>query len=100
MYYHKHIRYAGFPNSYKCLEFLSPGPALFLSERVGFRGRRFICFKFRTMKVNADTGVHKRHLEDLMRLDAPMVKMDTKGDSRLIPFGSALRATGLDDRAR
>src|SRR6185436_5774391 len=48
----------------KCV---SPGPVLFLSERVGHRGRRFICFKFRTMKVNADCDAHRRHLADLMR---------------------------------
>jgi len=78
----------------KCV---SPGPILYLNERIGYRGRRFICFKFRTMKVNADSDVHKRHLADLMRSDAPMVKMDVKGDPRLIPFGSFLRATGLDE---
>lgn len=75
----------------------SPGPVLYLSERVGYRGRRFICFKFRTMKVNADVGMHQKHLQDLMRSDAPMVKMDAKGDPRLIPFGGLLRATGLDE---
>jgi lipopolysaccharide/colanic/teichoic acid biosynthesis glycosyltransferase len=76
---------------------VSPGPVLFLSERVGYRGRRFICFKFRTMKVNADCDAHRRHLADLMRSDAPMVKMDASGDPRLIPFGKILRATGLDE---
>ncbi len=78
----------------KCV---SPGPVLFLSERVGYRGRRFICFKFRTMKVNADCDAHKRHLADLMRSDAPMEKMDAKGDPRLIPLGKLIRATGLDE---
>jgi lipopolysaccharide/colanic/teichoic acid biosynthesis glycosyltransferase len=78
----------------KCV---SPGPILFLQERVGYRGRRFICFKFRTMKMNADTGVHRRHLADLVQSNAPMVKMDSKGDPRLIPFGAFLRATGLDE---
>jgi lipopolysaccharide/colanic/teichoic acid biosynthesis glycosyltransferase len=78
----------------KCV---SRGPILFLQERVGHRGRRFICFKFRTMKANADAGVHQRHLSDLIRSNAPMVKMDAKGDARLIPFGSLLRATGLDE---
>ena len=78
----------------KCV---SPGPVLFLSERVGYRGRRFICFKFRTMKVNADSDAHRRHLADLMRSDAPMVKMDANGDPRLIPLGRVLRATGLDE---
>src|SRR6185436_16766668 len=78
----------------KCV---SPGPVLFLSERVGYRGRRFICFKFRTMKVDADCDAHRRHLADLMRSDAPMVKMDAKGDPRLIPLGKILRASGLDE---
>ena len=78
----------------KCV---SRGPILFLQERVGYRGSRFICFKFRTMKMNADTGVHQQHLADLIRSNAPMVKMDAKGDPRLIPFGSLLRATGLDE---
>ncbi len=78
----------------KCV---SSGSILYLNERVGYRGRRFICFKFRTMKVNADSGIHKQHLAELMRSDAPMVKMDSKGDSRLIPCGSFLRATGLDE---
>jgi exopolysaccharide production protein ExoY len=75
----------------------SPGPVFFLHERVGYRGRRFICFKFRTMKANADSEIHRRHLADLMRSDSPMEKMDSKGDPRLIPFGSLLRATGLDE---
>jgi len=78
----------------KCV---SSGPVLFLHERVGYRGRRFICFKFRTMKLNADTDIHRQHLASLMKSDAPMVKMDSKGDPRLIPFGSILRATGLDE---
>ncbi|HYC27600.1 MAG TPA: sugar transferase, partial [Chitinophagaceae bacterium] len=30
------------------------GPVLFLQERVGFGGRTFICFKFRTIQFSAD----------------------------------------------
>lgn len=75
----------------------SPGPVLFLQERVGLGGRRFICFKFRTMKTNADVGVHQRYLTELMQSDKPMVKMDAKCDPRLIPCGSILRSTGLDE---
>ncbi len=78
----------------KCV---SSGPVFYLHERVGYRGRRFICFKFRTMKANADSEIHRRHLATLMKSDSPMVKMDSKGDPRLIPFGSFLRATGLDE---
>jgi lipopolysaccharide/colanic/teichoic acid biosynthesis glycosyltransferase len=78
----------------KCV---SRGPVIFLQERVGYRGRRFICFKFRTMKVGSDVGVHRSHVAELMRSNLPMTKMDTKGDRRLIPLGSLLRATGLDE---
>jgi len=76
---------------------VSPGPILFRQERVGYRGRRFRCLKFRTMLVGADTAVHKSHLHSLMNSRAPMKKLDVAGDSRLIPLGALLRSTGLDE---
>lgn len=76
---------------------VSSGPVFFRQERVGFRGSRFMCFKFRTMFVGVDTSVHRGYLNDLMKSDAPMVKMDAHGDPRLIPFGLLLRSTGLDE---
>lgn len=76
---------------------VSGGPVLFRQERVGYLGQRFMCFKFRTMFVNADTAVHRGHLAQLMDSDTPLVKMDAKGDPRIIPFGRLLRATGLDE---
>lgn len=76
---------------------VSPGPILFRQERVGFLGRRFLCLKFRTMFVGADTGVHQGHLKQLLTSDVPMVKMDAKGDPRVIPMGRILRSTGLDE---
>jgi exopolysaccharide production protein ExoY len=72
-------------------------PVIFRQERVGHRGRRFTCLKFRTMQVNADTSGHAAYLAQLTRSDAPMVKLDIKGDSRLIPGAKLLRATGLDE---
>jgi lipopolysaccharide/colanic/teichoic acid biosynthesis glycosyltransferase len=76
---------------------VSKGPILFRQERVGHLGQRFMCFKFRTMFVNADTTVHQGHLDHLMDSDTPLVKMDAKGDPRIIPFGKLLRAAGLDE---
>jgi len=75
----------------------SRGPILFRQERVGYLGRRFRCFKFRTMFVDADTTTHQGHLHQLMNSNAPMMKMDSKGDPRIIPFGVLLRASGLDE---
>lgn len=75
----------------------SPGPVLFRQERVGYRGRNFVCLKFRSMKAGADNAVHKNYLKQLIHSETPMTKMDSKGDSRLIPLGSFLRSTGLDE---
>jgi exopolysaccharide production protein ExoY len=76
---------------------VSPGPVLFKQERIGHRRKRFMCLKFRTMKVRADSAAHQQHLQQLLRSDTPMAKMDAVGDPRLIPFGRILRATGLDE---
>lgn len=75
----------------------SPGPVLFRQERVGYLGRRFVCYKFRTMKKSADTSVHQAHLTHLMQSNTPMVKMDSRHDKRLIPGAWLLRASGLDE---
>jgi lipopolysaccharide/colanic/teichoic acid biosynthesis glycosyltransferase len=78
------------------IKIVSPGPVFFQQERIGYRGRPFMCFKFRTMLVNADTDVHKGHLEDLMASNRPMSKLDGV-DPRVIPGGIWLRALGLDE---
>jgi len=75
----------------------SPGPVLFKQSRIGLGGKQFLCYKFRTMKMNADTTEHRAYLNQLIGSNAPMVKMDAKRDSRLIPGGWLLRATGLDE---
>jgi lipopolysaccharide/colanic/teichoic acid biosynthesis glycosyltransferase len=75
----------------------SPGPILFRQKRVGHKGREFVCFKFRTMQVNAETASHRDHTRNLMTSQAPMVKLDAHRDPRLAPLGAVLRATGLDE---
>ncbi len=75
----------------------SPGPVFFRQERVGFRGRKFNLYKFRTMHVKADVTGHQAHFAELVRSKTPMQKLDARGDSRLIPGGALLRASGLDE---
>lgn len=75
----------------------SPGPVFFRQERVGYLGRRFKLYKFRTMHISADVSTHQAHFTQLMRSNVPMQKLDGKGDSRLIPGGWLLRASGLDE---
>ena len=76
---------------------VSAGPVLFRQERVGHLGRRFMCLKFRTMALGAETATHQEHLRQLIHSDAPMVKLDAQGDARIIPFGVWLRSSGLDE---
>jgi lipopolysaccharide/colanic/teichoic acid biosynthesis glycosyltransferase len=64
---------------------------------VGHQGRRFTCFKFRSMVVGADTTVHRDHLNRLIGANLPMTKMDSRNDQRLIPCGRWLRVTALDE---
>ncbi|MBN1489327.1 MAG: sugar transferase [Phycisphaerae bacterium] len=60
----------------------SPGPAIFRQERVGWRGRRFMLYKFRTMRTDAD----------------PYGFSPTDGsDPRLTRVGRWLRETSLDE---
>jgi len=59
----------------------SKGPAFFIQERVGFLGRTFRCFKFRTMVVNQDSD-HQQA---------------TKDDPRITRLGKFLRITSLDE---
>lgn len=75
----------------------SAGPVLFRQTRVGYGGRIFMCYKFRTMRAGAETESHRQHLHQLMKSESPMTKMDDTGDARVIPLGRLLRASGLDE---
>src|SRR5271170_7640218 len=79
------------------IRFVSRGPILFRQERVGYRGRRFMCFKFRTMNAGSETTSHQNHISQLMSSNKPLEKMDSQGDPRIIRGGILLRASGLDE---
>ncbi len=79
------------------MKICSPGPVFFTQERIGYKGRRFKIYKFRTMYVGADTRIHQAYFAELMGSQEPMVKLDSRGDARLIPCGRLIRAAGLDE---
>ena len=61
----------------------SPGPVLFKQDRLGYKGKVFKIWKFRTMCVGAEqqgTGVYSE-----------------KGDPRVTRVGNILRKTSLDE---
>lgn len=61
----------------------SPGPIIFKQERLGYKGKVFKIWKFRSMCVGAEnqgTGVYS-----------------FKGDSRITRVGRIMRATSIDE---
>jgi lipopolysaccharide/colanic/teichoic acid biosynthesis glycosyltransferase len=76
---------------------VSPGPVLFRQDRVGYRGKVFTIWKFRTMHVNADATPHRDYVQGLINNENIMTKLDNGKDRRIIPFGNLLRATGIDE---
>jgi len=71
----------------------SPGPVLYVSERIGKRGRVFSCFKFRTMVKDAD-GM-KKDLAALNERDGILFKVTN--DPRITRLGRFLRKYSLDE---
>lgn len=71
----------------------SSGPAFYRSQRVGKKGRKFVCYKFRTMVLNADAVKHElRHLNER---EGPTFKITN--DPRITPLGRFLRKYSLDE---
>src|ERR1051325_1725720 len=75
----------------------SPGLIFYRQKRLGLGGTHFVIWKFRTMKLSAETQTHENYSRELMAGDRPMTKLDAIGDPRLAPFGRFLRASGLDE---
>ena len=77
------------------IKLTSPGPVFFKQDRVGFMGKVFTMYKFRTMEVETDTGIHQDYVTDLFNSDRPMVKIDNC--HRLIPLGKIIRRLFIDE---
>jgi exopolysaccharide biosynthesis polyprenyl glycosylphosphotransferase len=71
----------------------SPGPVLYRAPRIGKKGRRFLCCKFRTMVLDADRM--KESLRRCNERDGPLFKVT--GDPRITKIGRFLRCFSLDE---
>jgi exopolysaccharide biosynthesis polyprenyl glycosylphosphotransferase len=71
----------------------SPGPVVYSAERTGAKGRRFRCYKFRSMVTNAE------HLKEDLRTrnqrQGPIFKIDD--DPRITRIGRFIRRYSLDE---
>lgn len=83
----------------------SRGPILFRQERVGMDGRVFLCYKFRTMKADADESVHrdayKKNIAGSADANAGNITAPVYGkvkdDLRVTRVGRSLRRTSIDE---
>jgi lipopolysaccharide/colanic/teichoic acid biosynthesis glycosyltransferase len=80
----------------------SPGPSFFRQVRVGEMAKSFTMLKFRTMRVDADHGLHQEFVTNLIN-SAPIDRAANTGlfkianDPRVTPVGHLLRRTSLDE---
>ncbi|MGQ0542240.1 MAG: sugar transferase [Blastocatellia bacterium] len=83
----------------------SRGPILFRQERVGMDGRIFLCYKFRTMRADADENVHREaYQRNIDGVDDANAGDDdnpifgkVKDDFRITKPGKWLRRSSLDE---
>jgi exopolysaccharide biosynthesis polyprenyl glycosylphosphotransferase len=71
----------------------SPGPVFFKQERVGWGGRIFNLYKFRSMRVGAEA--EQEALQAHNSMSGPLFKV--KDDPRITCTGRWLRRTSLDE---
>jgi anti-anti-sigma factor len=71
----------------------SPGPIFFAQTRLGWMGKPFQIWKFRSMYIDAEQ--RKQELEAQNQSDGKTFKIDN--DPRITPVGHFLRRTSLDE---
>lgn len=72
-------------------------PVFFEQQRIGIHGRRFRCFKFRTMVKDADARLNKLLAGSEDRRKEWQETQKLKDDPRVLRIGRLLRRTSLDE---
>jgi exopolysaccharide biosynthesis polyprenyl glycosylphosphotransferase len=75
------------------IKLTSPGPVLFVQNRVGMNQRQFKLYKFRSMV--ADAEARKLQLAHLNERDGPAFKIEN--DPRITRIGRFIRKTSIDE---
>jgi undecaprenyl-phosphate galactose phosphotransferase len=73
------------------------GPAIFAHQRVGQSGKPFPCFKFRTMRVDAEQQLRELLATDPAAREEWEREFKLRNDPRITPIGHFLRRTSLDE---
>jgi len=75
------------------IKLTSPGPMIFVQQRLGLNKRHFGIYKFRTMVLDAEKRM--KEIEHLNEVSGPVFKI--KNDPRITPVGKFLRKTSIDE---
>lgn len=84
----------------------SEGPVFFKQERVGLGGQGFTFYKFRTMRQNSPSDVHREYVQSFIRSQGSNGETEQKtrpdphklaNDPRITRVGRVLRRTSLDE---
>ncbi len=83
----------------------SPGKVIFKQNRIGYKGKFFMCYKFRTMKSNNEHKVHEEYVKKLIHGNTCDTNTGSKkkpcykiqNDPRITSIGKFLRKTSLDE---
>jgi Undecaprenyl-phosphate galactose phosphotransferase WbaP len=73
------------------------GPVIFAHKRVGQSGREFACFKFRTMRVDAEEQLRLMLASDPAVREEWELEFKLRTDPRITRIGQFLRQTSLDE---
>lgn len=73
------------------------GPIIFAHRRVGFAGKPFDCYKFRTMRSDAPDALQKYLAENPEAAREWNERKKLKHDPRITLFGKLLRVSSLDE---
>jgi exopolysaccharide production protein ExoY len=74
-----------------------PGPVFFVQKRVGYRGRRFRCYKFRTMVVDADVQLQRLLEQSEASCTEWTIGEKLRRDPRVTKIGQVLRLSSIDE---
>lgn len=98
------------------IKLTSKGPVFFKQDRIGYMGKRFTIFKYRTMYVEQNTEIHEKFIKEFInggngnkthdgngngngghKGDSNKNVFKLENDPRITPFGKFLRRTSLDE---